>query len=149
VTKVPLGVQVYAQGATSPAIDVAFTSIRFAQPPDRNFRFTPPPGAQVRNGGTGPSASAAPSAPRTTPVRHGLRVSGSGWTRVVSVDADASTLGTLTSGPLANSLSPVSGAWGTGRLLDAALISVLAMSDGRIIAGAVEPAQLYAAAGQK
>jgi hypothetical protein len=46
-------------------------------------------------------------------------------------------------------LSPVSGAWGKGRLLDSALMSVLITSNGRIIAGAVQPAQLYTVAGKK
>ena len=49
-TKVPLGVQVFARGRATPAVDVAFTRIRFARPGRRNFAFTPPPGAHGHDG---------------------------------------------------------------------------------------------------
>ena len=46
------------------------------------------------------------------------------------------------------SLPSVSGDWGSGRLLQSALFSVLITDDGRIIAGAVAPEKLYEAAAQ-
>ncbi len=46
------------------------------------------------------------------------------------------------------SLPQVSGSWGTGRLLQSALFSVLLTDDGRVIAGPVAPELLYDAAGQ-
>jgi outer membrane lipoprotein-sorting protein len=46
------------------------------------------------------------------------------------------------------SLQQVSGTWGSGRLLQSALFSVLITDDGRVIAGAVSPELLYQAAGQ-
>jgi outer membrane lipoprotein-sorting protein len=46
------------------------------------------------------------------------------------------------------SLPQVSGAWGSGRLLQSALVSVLLTDDGRVIAGAVAPELLYEAAAQ-
>jgi hypothetical protein len=46
-------------------------------------------------------------------------------------------------------LTPVSGAWGKGRLLESSLLSVLVTDDGRLLAGAVAPDQLYAAAGSR
>jgi outer membrane lipoprotein-sorting protein len=147
-TKVPLGVQVYARGATSPAIDVAFTSIRFAQPSDRNFTFTPPPGARVRESHPDLTTTAAPRT-KGAEMPHGIQVSGTGWSRVVSVDAAGTSLAKLAEGAVPKALSPVSGAWGKGRLLDSALMSVLITSNGRIIAGAVQPAQLYTVAGKK
>jgi outer membrane lipoprotein-sorting protein len=147
-TKVPLGVQVYARGATSPAIDVAFTSIRFAQPSDRNFTFTPPPGARVRESQPEPATTPAPHQ-KGAAARTGVQVTGSGWSRVVSVDGAATSLDQLAGGAASKALTPVSGTWGTGRLLDSALMSVLITSDGRVIAGAVQPAQLYPAAGKK
>jgi outer membrane lipoprotein-sorting protein len=45
LTKVPLSVQIFAQGGTSPAIDVSFTSITFVTPGDDYFHFTAPPSA--------------------------------------------------------------------------------------------------------
>jgi hypothetical protein len=47
---VPLRVQVFARGASSPAFQVGYTSISFVRPAPANFRFTPPPGATVHNG---------------------------------------------------------------------------------------------------
>jgi hypothetical protein len=47
---------------------------------------------------------------------------------------------------LLNALTPVSGTWGSGRLLDSKLLSVLVTNDGRVFAGAVDPSALYAAA---
>jgi len=46
------------------------------------------------------------------------------------------------------SLPAVSGDWGSGRLLQSALFSVLITDDGRIIAGAVAPEKLYEVAAQ-
>src|SRR5262249_40522305 len=44
----PLQVQVFARGASSPAFQLGFTSISFGMPAASNFAFTPPPGAKVR-----------------------------------------------------------------------------------------------------
>ena len=46
------------------------------------------------------------------------------------------------------SLPQVSGAWGSGRLLQSALFSVLLTDDGRVLGGAVAPEALYEAAAQ-
>src|SRR5262245_23100609 len=43
-THVPLRVQVFANSATTPAIEVAFTSVSFARPDPAEFTFNPPPG---------------------------------------------------------------------------------------------------------
>jgi outer membrane lipoprotein-sorting protein len=44
---VPLRVQVFAKGATSPAFQVGYTALAFTQPDPANFTFTPPSGASV------------------------------------------------------------------------------------------------------
>jgi len=51
-------------------------------------------------------------------------------------------------GAVLGSLPEVSGDWGSGRLLQSALFSVLVTDDGRILAGAVAPELLYQAAAQ-
>jgi hypothetical protein len=43
-------------------------------------------------------------------------------------------------------MSTVSGDWGSGALLDTPLLCLLVTADGRVLAGSVEPAVLYAAA---
>ena len=44
----PLRVQVFARGASSPALEVGYTSLSFTRPAASNFPFTPPPGATVK-----------------------------------------------------------------------------------------------------
>ncbi len=45
---IPLRVQVFARGASSPAFAVGFTALTFGPPAMSNFTFTPPPGATVK-----------------------------------------------------------------------------------------------------
>lgn len=44
----PLQVQVFARGSSSPAFQIGFTSLTAARPAKSNFTFTPPPGAHVK-----------------------------------------------------------------------------------------------------
>jgi outer membrane lipoprotein-sorting protein len=44
----PLQVQIFARGASSPALSVGYTSLSFTRPDPSNFPFTPPPGAKVK-----------------------------------------------------------------------------------------------------
>lgn len=145
-TKVPLGVQVYARGAGSPAVDVAFSSINYARPSDRTFQFVPPAGATVHQ--VKPSGRTPVPQHATDGTSH-VAVTGSGWTRIVTARAGDGSMSWLHRANVLNSLTPVSGTWGSGRLLDSALVSVLVTSDGRVFAGAVPPTALYSAAGRK
>ncbi len=135
-TKQPLAVQVYARGSTSPSIDVAFTTVRFTAPAKTFFTFSPPSGATVR------PLKIDSGVPRT--AARGTRVLGSGWTRIVEIDTDKAI--DTARGSLGQMLTTVSGSWGSGGLLESSLVSVLVTSKGRIFAGPVDPAALYAAA---
>jgi len=44
----PLRVQVFARGATSPAFSLGYTSLSLTKPAPSNFAFAPPPGATVK-----------------------------------------------------------------------------------------------------
>jgi len=69
----PLRVQVFARGATSPALQVGFTTVSFGRPAASNFTFTPPPGAKVK------TTIVPASAPRSTAAKKvaiRLRVAG-------------------------------------------------------------------------
>jgi hypothetical protein len=44
----PLRVQVFARGASSPAVQAGYTALSFGAPAASNFTFTPPPGAKVK-----------------------------------------------------------------------------------------------------
>jgi len=143
-TKMPLGVKVFARGGSSPAIDVSFSDVTFKTPSADNFRFTPPPGATVRDGMPGHPAD--PPAPTAADTGHeAMTTIGSGWTTITEYRASPAQLA-KTAGPLLGRLKPVQGAWGRGRLLTSALVSVLVTADGRVFAGAVDPSALYTAA---
>lgn len=142
-TKVPLGVQIYPRNSSTAAIDIAFTSINFGEQAERNFDFTPPPNAKVTQRRVpraeqhpGSRILAAPEPKRT----------GSGWTSVVALRPGKAATDGFGKGPMRQATTAVSGAWGKGRLLDTALVAVLATDDGRLYVGTVEPATLYAAA---
>jgi outer membrane lipoprotein-sorting protein len=47
-THLPLRVQVFAAGSSSPAFQLGFTALSFGAPAASNFTFTPPPGAKVK-----------------------------------------------------------------------------------------------------
>lgn len=285
-THLPLRVQVFAAGSSSPAFQLGFTSLTFGAPAASNFTFTPPPGAKVKtekvpdglkNGGlgglgalsqlgavgpvtspagqssssSGPPASLGPapqaklsmtqlgmmersfaaSLPKgmskaqraaamkafiaglrnqllgrlpagqsvllgggflpANPLGGAPQVIGKDWLSVVATQpslvvaalvaqalaapgksgsapavgvtssptgsaAYSSALTITASGPapagpdlaviraLLHATTPVSGSWGHGRLLRTGLLSVLITSNGRILAGAVTPAVLYA-----
>jgi outer membrane lipoprotein-sorting protein len=150
--KVPLGVQIYARGEDpSVAIDVSFTDINFTVPGNDNFTFTPPKGAQVKEQPLNLSANRAGRAAAESVLRP--EVVGTGWTSVVvlhtpdmvpGVGPNARAEGSARQ--LLNALTPVSGAWGKGRLLDSKLLSILITDDGRVLAGAVDPSALYTVA---
>ena len=72
---VPLRLQVFARGASSPAFQVGYTDIAFVTPAAADLSFTPPPGAtvtQVNLSDGDPGASHgprhAPTSPRSDPA---------------------------------------------------------------------------------
>ncbi len=160
--RVPLRVQVFSTRVSDPAFEVGFTSVDFTVPEARQFAFTPPPGTTVTEGkqptaGEKAGAQATPGADAAAP-----RVVGTGWSSVVvaamptpSGDAGGAQSDAQGGDQLAqlqgvlSSLPTVSGSWGTGRLLNGTLFSVLLTDDGRVAIGAVEPQSLYAALGSR
>ncbi|WP_182875190.1 LolA family protein [Microbispora sp. H10670] len=155
-TLMPLRVQLYAKGAAEPAFEVGFETLSFTSPAPENFAFTPPPGAKVEQGVDLPAAG---HRPETAPGAHdGTRVVGSGWDRVLVAPLPAATdekrderkgggpdVAALLGG-VRSAATPVSGEWGSGRLLRTKVVSILLTDDGRLLAGAVTPDALYRAA---
>jgi outer membrane lipoprotein-sorting protein len=152
-TSVPLRVQVFAHGASSPAIQIGFTDISFSVPDDSVFRFVPPAGSTVVKGnpltqtlGSGPlhAMAGSPDAPRevapgSTPdsVR-ATKVLGSGWTAVLEINPALKTDQGAAPGPLPPGLlekiaTPVEG----GHLITSALLSIFVADDGHIFVGPV------------
>jgi outer membrane lipoprotein-sorting protein len=135
---VPLAVQVYPSGSSRPALDVAFTTVSFAAPAERNFSFTPPDGATV--------GRASPMGSLFSGATGSGSVTGSGWLSVASYPSDR-----LENAVIAKlfgaELRPVRGTWGSGRLFTSPMLSLLVGDKGRVAFGAVDPALLYKALG--
>jgi outer membrane lipoprotein-sorting protein len=149
-TSMPLCVQVYAAGATEPAFETGFTSVSFSTPDDSVFAFAPPPGAEVEE-----NELAEKTSPRRDVVPDDVRdedqptIIGEGWTSVAvleGVDVADMTAGSDqrngAAQTLLQALTPVSGAYGSGRLLTTDLVSALLLDDGRLLVGAVPPSVL-------
>ncbi|WP_436536922.1 LolA family protein [Actinoplanes sp. HUAS TT8] len=161
---IPLRVEVYAKGASKPAVRVAFDTISFTVPDAEQFTFNPPPNAKINEAGTPgagsdrkdaakPSLPAAPAKPSSKTEEP--KVIGKGWTSILSAKVPADALSGLTDASkgtddnaktaqaLLGVLPEVSGSWGKGRLLSGSLFSVLITDDGRVLAGLVTPEALY------
>jgi outer membrane lipoprotein-sorting protein len=143
-TSIPLRVQVYAKNVASPAFETGFTSVSMSTPAAAEFTFQAPPGATVKQSTAGELVSGrqhSASAPTASPT-----VVGTGWTSVAVFPGVS--LGDLAggSGLMIKSLQSVSGSYGSGRLLQTRLLSVLSLDDGRLLVGAVPPSVLEEAA---
>jgi outer membrane lipoprotein-sorting protein len=155
-THIPLRVQVFPKTAgAKPGLEVGFTRISFDRPGNEHFVFHQPPGGTTEthvlssDGDLGGTVLGLPD--RAEANAAGATVVGTGWTTVVVQEGvfaggprEGGGAGAL--GTVADRLPRVSGSWGTGRLLTGTLFSALFTDDGRVLAGAVAPDLLYAAA---
>ena len=151
---VPLRLQVFARGASSPAFEVGFTAVQFVTPAAADLSFTPPAGATVTQENVGSGEPSRPAGISGTTI-------GKDWLTVLRLPS-ADLIPGATSGPasgtpapgdsagmvraLLAAATPVHGAWGSGRLLRTSLVSVLITDSGTAYIGAVQPSVLYAAA---
>jgi hypothetical protein len=128
---VPLSVQVFARGTSEPAIDVEFTSITYVAPQGRNFSFAPP-------------SDATPHVSSVLPT-DSIHTIGTDWLQLISYQTTPPVADLITRA-FGRSMLAVKGKWGSGRVYSAGLVSVLVTNKARLLAGAVEPSVLYAAA---
>ncbi|NUP60927.1 MAG: DUF2092 domain-containing protein [Nonomuraea sp.] len=161
-TYVPLQVQVYAKGSAEPAFQVGFTQVTFTPPAAENFAFTPPAGAKVEEQDLGELARgqrAEQHAEQAEKVAGEAKVVGEGWTTVAVLPFKPEDLtggaGKDGQNPAAladtilKSATPVSGTWGSGKLIKTKLVTALLTDDGRLLVGAVTPEEITEAAGIK
>ncbi|TPG15086.1 LolA family protein [Pedococcus bigeumensis] len=175
VHHVPLRVQVFSTKTANPAFEVGFTHVDFAKPAARQFAFNAPPGTKVTQstlgsdvGGTNGTASRAPGTaseakPGSAPADTEPKVVGAGWTAVAVANLPKDTAGATKSGAPGGTASEVTGqlqrvlgllpkatgSWGTGRVLEGTLFTVVITDDGRVAIGAVGPERVYAALASK
>lgn len=132
--RMPLRLTVLANGSADPAVQLGFTELAFGPQDAGLFTFTPPPGATVENAPTHPDGA-------TKPAEGALRTVGDGWDTVFVETMPATAPEGAPGGGDAPDLSalgtPVSGPWGTGRLITTSVASAIVTDDGRIAVGAV------------
>ncbi|MET7459503.1 DUF2092 domain-containing protein [Nonomuraea sp. NPDC005501] len=175
-TYVPLQVQVFAKGSSEPAFQLGFTQVTFSEPAEENFTFTPPAGAKVKETTIGdePPAGQEKAVEKAEEARKAagdrLKVVGDGWTSVAVLKMSEADLKGLQSGQpqqdgqdgrkgqdgkadgaitesLLKAATPVSGTWGSGKLIRTKLVTALITDDGRVLIGAVTPEEITKAAG--
>ena len=151
-TSTPLRLIVTPKGTNSAAVQVAFTSVKFAAPPAEVFTFSPPADATVTDADdveTDGPAGMPTTKPHPDPQDTGAKVVGTSWTQVVVLTGLGDLTNTENQDPMIAELlaqfQTVKGEWGEGKLVNTALFSAVITSDGRLAVGAVEPALLYAA----
>jgi outer membrane lipoprotein-sorting protein len=164
---VPLRVQLFAKGASSPAFQVGYTDVQFVAPSAANFDFSPPSGAKVSTVNLADEAGKATPG-EANPGTPGAGSYGHSWLTVVAFPQADLTKGFsgggkqpdaysangqgvgVSSQELLNavlgSAKPVSGSWGSGTLVTSSLVSML-ITNGEVYVGAVQPSVLYAAVG--
>ncbi|GAA3007495.1 outer membrane lipoprotein carrier protein LolA [Kitasatospora albolonga] len=153
---VPLAVQV--RSGSTKVLDARFSEVSFATPSADTFRFTAPKGAKVTEQkaeeGVGhekwlqndsPDAKAAEEALGKAGQDADFKVTGEGWTTVLSARLPAEAAGGEAGGFAKALGKPVGG----GSLISTKVVNVLITDDGRVFAGAVTPQVLQSAAGAK
>jgi outer membrane lipoprotein-sorting protein len=175
-TYVPLQVQVFAKGSAEPAFQVGFTQVTFTEPAAENFTFTPPAGAKVKEqtfGADIETKAAEEHAQEARKAAQDIKVVGDGWDTVAVLKASPADLAALRSGgdaatgrptgpggqsaadggalvdSVLKAATPVSGTWGSGKLISTKLVTALLTDDGRLLVGAVTPEEIVKAAGVK
>ncbi|EME63945.1 LolA family protein [Amycolatopsis decaplanina] len=157
-TRLPLRVTVLANGTSSPALEVSFSEINFADQPASNFEFTPPKGAKV----TEKTAEADPkSRELAEQAKSDVKVVGDGWDTVITGKIPADALAKAGEAKdekgrqvdpkalLSRFAKPVSGAWGSGWLVTTKVGSGVLTDDGRYAVGAVPEQVLFEALAAK
>ena len=138
------------QPTREPAFETGFTTVTFTKPPASVFKFTAPPDTKVTTKDLArrcePGAARRGAGQRQEVVAASQRpirsrqVIGKGWTAIVEiagVDLTGAGQERVRPRPCCTSLKPVSGAYGTGRVLKTALVSVLLLDNGTAYVGAV------------
>lgn len=138
--RMPLRLVVLATGSTEPVLQVGFSELTFGPQDPALFTFTPPPGATVTEPAKDPAEQARTAA---TTV-------GDGWDTVKIMRKPADTApdtaapNAATPDParpdapdLSSVGTPVTGSWGSGRLITTSVGSAIVTDDGRVAAGAV------------
>lgn len=149
-TKMPIQVEVFADGVREPAAEMGFSYITFDTPDASVFDFTPPPGAKVEQAEGHDKADkdkAGEAEKQDKADSDKVKTVGEGWATVQVAEVGKDMTGTEDpqAQQVLNTLPKVSGDWGSGRLFEGPLFSAVLTDDGRVAMGAVAPELLYSA----
>ncbi|HEY3261339.1 MAG TPA: outer membrane lipoprotein carrier protein LolA [Pseudonocardiaceae bacterium] len=166
-TRIPLRLEVLANGTNDPVFSIGFEQLSLGPQDPALFQFSPPAGATVTEPDVTsgrpakPEVTGGPAAkPDGTTGPFGPfsgaepTIVGDGWDTVIVVKLADGLLsgGGIPAGGTPGGFdpqgldpkallerfgTPVSGAWGSGRLISTAVLSVIITEDGRVAAGAV------------
>jgi outer membrane lipoprotein-sorting protein len=151
--KMPLRVAVLTNGTAEPVGQVGFSEINVGPQDSKLFEFTPPAGAKV----TTPEAKEErrdhmPEAGLEQVLQgENPQIFGSGWDTVVGarIPAEAMTqVPTEAQGLVDRFTKKASGSWGSGKLFNTKVATILIADDGRVVAGAVPEQVLFDTIGQ-
>jgi outer membrane lipoprotein-sorting protein len=147
-TRVPLRLEVLANGQSDPAINVGFTEFRPGPQDASLFQFTVPPGATVDE--TKPGEQMDPKKARDLLSQFNPQTVGDGWDTVLVGKIPSGALGAVSDGARAKGAKapdvmglvrqfakPVSGPFGNGWTISTKVGSILFTADGRAAIGAV------------
>jgi len=152
--KMPLRVSVHTNGTTDPAAQIGFSEINVGPQDSKLFEFTPPAGAKV----TTPEQKEEKQRDHRPEV--GLeqalqgkdpQIFGAGWDTVVGAKIPAQAMTQVPAeaqGLVDRFTKKVNGAWGSGRLFNTKVATILIADDGRVVAGAVPEQVLFDTIGQ-
>ncbi|GLZ41190.1 outer membrane lipoprotein carrier protein LolA [Actinokineospora sp. NBRC 105648] len=157
-TRLPLQVEVLANGQSEPALKLGFTEFSTGAQDASLFSFTPPAGAKV----TEPEVGDKPTEKQRDDLFAALdlKVVGEGWDTVLTGKIPAGALdqqipqgqgrgGVDITSVLKQLGKPVSGPFGTGYAISTNVGTALVTTDGRVAVGAVPQQVLVDALGQK
>lgn len=158
-TRLPLRLEVLANGQSDPALRIAFTEFNPGAQDGNLFQFSPPAGAKVTE--SKPGEKTDPKAARDLLTQINPQFVGKGWDTVVvgKVPADLANLAGQAQGNgnrgdvdvtglLRQFAKQVNGSFGTGWVISTKVGSLLFTADGRAALGAVPEQVLIDALGQ-
>jgi hypothetical protein len=154
--RVPLQLEVFANGQSDPAVKIGFTEFAPGAQDPKLFTFTPPPGAKV----TERSSNDLPKPEEAKGLidQLQLKVVGHGWDTVLVGKVPAGVLGATPAGGDRHGFNPmeliksmgtkVQGPFGSGVAIKASVGTILIADDGRVAIGAVPQQVLVEALGK-
>lgn len=158
-TRVPMRLEVLANGQAEPALDIAFTEFNPGPQDASLFRFTVPPGAKVTE--SKPGDRIDPKAARDLLTQLEPQVVGKGWDTVLvgKVPANLASMAGAAPGRgnrqapdltrlLRQFAKQVNGSFGTGWVVSTKVGTAIVTMDGRMALGAVPEQVLIDALGQ-